>query len=376
MAALNDRLEFALGRKFRYLILNGTHNIRLITIGHEENAIDVLPNDPLFLMKPNLVLGNSNNPEFICPRYNTNCSEPLFAPYQDELGTLDANGETQISFNYVDKRSGEVKSSNVILRFSKVRAEFYDQTAIPSGDPGRKEIGQFAKKLEGISVVRAGREIDFGVFDFYDKTNNPYHRWWGCEIRFEPVLDELFGVANNKQQVELHRDIADTEGEESLWERLDNYINGTIKQMVEANKVLRKGSRSSKEGADGSESENIISAVEDTLDDHGSATEEVRNTATQEELEDSARNELIEQGIEDPTHEQIHAFLEQEVSIIYSNLTRLGNFLDVDFSVGKVILRINTAHIFYDEFIAKMPEESKVAFELFVAALAKALGLV
>ena len=47
--------EFYLGRKFRHLICAGTHNIRLITVGNEESAINVLPNDPLFLMVPNRV---------------------------------------------------------------------------------------------------------------------------------------------------------------------------------------------------------------------------------------------------------------------------------------------------------------------------------
>ena len=74
MSALNDKLEFALGRKFRHLIADGTHNIRLITIGHEDQAIDVLPNDPLFLMKPNYVLGNPDDPANISPRKNIHVS--------------------------------------------------------------------------------------------------------------------------------------------------------------------------------------------------------------------------------------------------------------------------------------------------------------
>ena len=49
MSALNSRLEFSLGRKFRHLINDGTHNIRIITLGHENEAINVLPNDPLLI---------------------------------------------------------------------------------------------------------------------------------------------------------------------------------------------------------------------------------------------------------------------------------------------------------------------------------------
>lgn len=377
MTALNNKLEFALGRKFRHLIMEGTHNIRLITIGHEENAIDVLPNDPLFLMKPNYVLGNPNDPANISERANINCTEPIFAPYGDN------NGEVTLSIPYIDKKTGEKKTSDVLVRFSKVRPEFYDQTAIPTGNPGSMEIGKFARKLEGISVVRAGREIDFGTFDFYDKTNNPYHRWWGCEICFDPVLDEVFGVANNKQQVELRDDGSDKDitpsGEKvlSLWEELFRIIDPTIKKMVQDNKDLRKHSRTSSNDDIGtSQAGNIVGAVENQLGgDPNSETEHVTQNTDPSQLEQGARERLIDRGIEDPTLEQIRSFLAQELTLDYSNLGKGGSFLDTDFSLGHVSVTINTAHIFYNEFIEKMSEESRLAFELFIAALAKAIDL-
>lgn len=374
-SALNDKFEFALGRKFRHLIMGGTHNIRLITIGQEDSAIDVLPNDPLFLMKPNYVLGNINDPANISERANINCTEPIFCPYGDN------NGEVSLPIVYIDKESKQEKTSNIVIRFSKVRAEFYDQTAISTGDPGSKPIGKYVKKLEGISVVRAGREIDFGAFDFYDKTNNPYHRWWGCEIRFEPVLDELFGVANNKQQVELRDDSEAELGANGelilpLWNKLAQVIQPTIKKMVEDNKVLRKGSRVN-DNADlgGSPANNIVTAVEGGEDDTGSETSQVAQTTKPEDLEKKAQQILIEHGIEAPTSEQIKALLSRELTFEYGNLGRNGSFMDADFSLGHVNVTINTAHIFYNEFISKMPEESKLAFELFIAALAKAIDL-
>lgn len=367
MTALNSRLEFALGRKFRHLLINGTHNIRLITIGND-NIIEVLPNDPLFLAKTNYVLGNLADPENISERANINCTEPIFTPY----GTND--GKVKMVFPYVDAKTGETKESEVIIRFSKVRPEFYDQTAIPTGDPGSKPIGKYVKKLEGISVVRANREIDFGTFDFYDKTNNPYHRWWGCEICFDPVLDELFGVSNNKQQVELHDDRTEVE-EETLWDKLAKVIIPTIKKMVEDNKVLRKGSRAEPEDIVSSEAGNIVQAVENELGDAGSESEHISQTTPIEQLEAGAKDALIKSGIQDPTYAQIKALLDQELTLEYSDRGRNGPFLDTDFSLGHVAATINTAHIFYSEFIDKMPEDSKLAFELFLAALAKAIDL-
>lgn len=372
MSALNDKLEFALGRKFRHLIADGTHNIRLITIGHEDQAIDVLPNDPLFLMKPNYVLGNPDDPANISPRKNIHCTEPIFAPYGDEV---------RIPIPYTDKQTGESKISDIIIHFSKVRNEFYDQTAISSGDPGNKPIGKYTKKLEGISIVRSGREIDFGVFDFYDKTNHPYHRWWGCEICFEPVLDELFGVANNKQQVELRNDSEtetnlDIDSDLPLWIRLSRIISPTIKKMVADNKVLRKSSRSGKtEDVTDTPVNNVVSGVEQNEDNEGSVSTQTAETTDTKTRESEAEQYLIDHGVNSPTRDQIKALLAKELILEYRNIGRNNSFIDTDFSLGNVLVTINTEHIFYNEFISKMPEDSKLAFELFIASLAKAIDL-
>ena len=372
MGPLTERLEFAIGRKFRHLIYEGSHAIKLITIGHEDIAIDVLPNDPLFLMKPNYVLGNLSDPENIDERNNHNCTEPIFELYTDENHP---DGKVIVPVDYLDKKTGEKKSSNVIIRFSKVRAEFYDQTAIPSGDPGSKPIGKYTKKLEGISIVRANREIDFGRFDFYDAVNNPYHRWWGCEILFDPVLDEKFGVANNKQQVELHDDKSDALDEKSMWELLYDIVHGQINKMVELNKVLRKGSRTTDNGEEPQRpSETIIQAVESSMDDPEGQAQQVRDSTSEEEKQERARQELIDQGIEDPTEDQVRALLKREVTIQHSRMGRNGPFIDTDFTLGTVIVKINTEHLFYSEFLEKMPEDQWTAYELFIGALARAIN--
>jgi hypothetical protein len=56
-------------------------------------------------------------------------------------------------------------------------------------------------KGAGISIVRAGREIDYGWFFMGKKRKENYDDWWRCEISFEPELDEMFGVTNTKQGI-------------------------------------------------------------------------------------------------------------------------------------------------------------------------------
>jgi len=56
-------------------------------------------------------------------------------------------------------------------------------------------------KNAGVSVLRAGREIDTGWFFMGAKRKENYDDWWRCEVRFEPELDHLFGVSHTKQGI-------------------------------------------------------------------------------------------------------------------------------------------------------------------------------
>ena len=56
-------------------------------------------------------------------------------------------------------------------------------------------------KYAGVSIVRAGREIDRGWFFMGQKRKENYDDWWRCEVRFNPELDELFGVTHTKQGI-------------------------------------------------------------------------------------------------------------------------------------------------------------------------------
>lgn len=56
-------------------------------------------------------------------------------------------------------------------------------------------------KGAGVSIVRAGREIDIGWYFMGSKRKENYDDWWRCEINFPSDLDELFGVTHSKQKI-------------------------------------------------------------------------------------------------------------------------------------------------------------------------------
>jgi hypothetical protein len=81
---------------------------------------------------------------------------------------------------------------------------------------GNTPIGKLYGDVQGISLVRAKRELRLHHFDF-DMPNgasDPRHRWWKIEVQFEPVSDYLLGVNANKTDAQHFRYISDQDQED------------------------------------------------------------------------------------------------------------------------------------------------------------------
>lgn len=368
---LTEHLEFALGRKFRHFIDKNICSIKIVCDENQENAIDVLPNDPLFLMEKNYAMCKRDDVKKVYKYGQANDLEPVFELYSVAgAGT----GEVDIPVKYIDK-SGAVAESYVEARFSVVKDCFYDDTAFPTGNPGTYAFGQHAKKLVGVSIIRANREIDFGEFDFYDNTNEPQHRWWGCEIIFEPELDEAFGVANNKQYVDLKRiaeaDIDYDEPVQPMWNQLSDTIQSTIDAMYKRNEETRKNTRSADDLA--SSSTNIINTVEiedEFEDDDVDASENPLDNVTEEEKIQIGKEELENLGCENVTNEQASKFFDNKVVFDYADNGERAPAFDYKAVLTTTIIIINTSHKFYTAFLSKIYNSSdvKTTFELFLAS--------
>lgn len=370
---LFKKLDFALGQKFRYFLSEGQSSIRLIHHENQDFTRLIMPNDPLLLMKNNYVLGNPDNPGIISPRFNDNCTDAVFKPYTNKDYP---DGIVPFNIKYNDIKTGEVKESTVELKFSIVKNIFYDKTAIPV-DPGNTPLGKHVKQLEGISIVRANREIDFGQFDFYENVNMPQHRWWGCEIRFNPELDEAFGVANNKQHVELRQvepnDYIDEEVK-PVWAQLYDIVHNTIMTMYAQNKKTRENARTVQDVITPT-SQIINTAEEGQGDDVDSTSQDIKNNTPKEELAEKTKEELKDQGISNPTDEDVNCYMNNKVNVVHKNLGKQAGLFDYSFELGSCLVTFNMDHIFYKSFLEDILKstDAKTAFELFVASLVKAV---
>lgn len=372
---LTDRLEFSLGQKFRYFIHDGISKIKIVCDENPEAAVDVAPNDPMFLMEDNCVLCNENEPKSV---YKPGEKVALEAPFELYTAKGTGTGEVSIPVNYID-RNGERKISSVIVRFSIVKDKFYDETAFPKGtNPGNYSLGKHAAKMEGISVVRAKREIDFRRFDFYNVINEPQHRWWGCEIIFTPELDEVFGVANNKQYVELKKvDAADLDPDENeiapIWDQLSEIIIPTIKAMYAQNEETRSNTRNFEES--NSPSTDIINIVENDPATADFDNEDEVEEPSAEEMAETGKEELKELGYENPTDEQGTAFINNSVNFIYADKGERSPAFDYKPVLKTTVITINTSHKFYTSFLSKIYSnaEVKTTFELFLGSLIQSI---
>ncbi|MBD2595942.1 ATP-binding protein [Nostoc spongiaeforme FACHB-130] len=173
--AIIDNSEFVIGRMYRKFINSSAVKIRMVAFDLEnlEHLTDekfALPNDPIYLME-----------RTSCPYPFDN--QAMFEPWAGDTY------EVPFKINFQDKEH------DVKVRFSLAKPEA--RQADGGKNPGDLPHGKHAAKNVGVSIVRAGRELemDTGVVISYDSRE----RWWGVEIEFPPSLDEIFGVTNNKQ---------------------------------------------------------------------------------------------------------------------------------------------------------------------------------
>jgi hypothetical protein len=156
--ALRCKLLVEFGRIFRQAL----HEGRVIKV----NGIHVRPFDPLFLASD----ANLAGAKLYGPPLEYKLRVPAFV-----------KSRTTVSV--------------VSVRFSELPIERWHHFS----NEKKNDLG--IAKNAGVSIVRAGREIDYGWYFMGTKRKENYDDWWRCEVAFTPELDELFGVTHSKQKV-------------------------------------------------------------------------------------------------------------------------------------------------------------------------------
>ena len=156
ISTITRKLLGSLGRQFRHYLWDGV----CIKVNNDE----VQPIDPLYLHSHALYDGA------------TQFAEDLV--YEIAVNPEDLN-----------------KVGNVRVRFSELPVCEWSKFS------NKEKQARGVTKGAGVSVVRAGREVDYGWFFLGGKRRENYDDWWRCEIMFDPILDEAFGISHSKQQI-------------------------------------------------------------------------------------------------------------------------------------------------------------------------------
>lgn len=266
-----ERTADLCGRIYRKFLTAEQVQISLILASGDDHLVSqhqfyCAPNDPLYLMVP------SSTPE---PFQN----RPMFQVFNERTWSIPIN-DTQ---GDVHVRCTMATPDAINESLSKVNwPKSYTS-------PGNAPWGKHADRNKGVSIVRARRELELSL----DWVNNyePEERWWSVEVEFDPILDEIFGVVNNKQHAHIFtegagfvwQEMADpNESYSSMLERLElasdprfrlieiwTWIDNQIRSMRRERGKLRKGTGTSRHPTTEEEIEDVATKVINEQAEHG-----------------------------------------------------------------------------------------------------------
>tara|TARA_R110002110_G_scaffold415594_1_gene651273 strand:+ start:6497 stop:8236 length:1740 start_codon:yes stop_codon:yes gene_type:complete len=292
----------------------------------ERGAQSLKANDPLYMLTPNN-----------CPDFESQATNELQDEY--ELDFHSPRGPSKV----------------------KIRCSIANPDIQALG--GGSSVGKHYARNTGISVVRAGREIQLSDFGFID-SSEPRHRWWGLEVRFEPALDEVFGITNNKQEARALRRLGDTDIEslEADAADSDEHDKAVLKFRMELSKKLKehidqsmKVIKGRREGARSQKKQNnIVKIVNDEVTVDPSAT--VSADLAQGQDDDTKVKERAELLLKADTtllpeqaREIAEETLDYRIDIQTANWP--GDlFLDTKVIGNAAVAIVNRDHPFYDSF--------------------------
>lgn len=204
-AKLKDHLLNDFGVTYRYLLVRGTNPLDLRVEG-----IPVEPVDPLFLMPEARYYVK---PDEGGARCSHEFALPVYAYVDQDTGHLYFERlKSEAELEQVGRLPNSVISS-IYLRIARFPLGFVLGTGqAKKGKTDAYKRFEIRKSRRGMSFVRADREIE--VLDAFPKTDQDvsegmgqwpllqtYAYHWGIEVRFSAELDDVFGIANDKQRV-------------------------------------------------------------------------------------------------------------------------------------------------------------------------------
>jgi Histidine kinase-, DNA gyrase B-, and HSP90-like ATPase len=149
--------------------------------------------------------------------------DPLF------LSRRNGSGARQFGERLSYEFTGPNGPGTIDVTFSELPVELWHSLSTDE----KRRMG--ITNAPSVSIVRANREVDRGWYFMGGKRRENYDDWWRCEVRFEPSLDELFGITHAKQAISPTQELLDVLVPDM--EPIARALNSRVRRRFELAKV-------------------------------------------------------------------------------------------------------------------------------------------
>jgi hypothetical protein len=303
---------------------------------------------------------------------NTSVSEALAQQSLPDPMFFKYGGEDDYEVKYPVKYQGE---THIVY----VRYAVAFEASRKGRNPGGLPHGKHAGGNVGVSILRAGRELDLDTS--WVISYDPVERWWGIEVEFPPALDEVFGVTNNKQYANNFRELGSLNLTQELKDRgqsifefkeeliaeddpkaylidiakdIKNQLRSIRETLTAQQARLSRDPSPARHEEIDQEAEKHASEVTESRkeDGHLGQSDKDEATKTDEEKETALVSVLSDDNVPDPEKvaKEILAQKSIKYQFIESNFESPA-FFSVTPVAGKIIIKLNTTHPAYNQFV-------------------------
>lgn len=204
----------------------------------------------------------------------------------------------------------------------------------------------------GVSFMRNGREVHMGALTAIIGKMGSKDPWWRLEIDFPAALDEAMGVAVNKQGVRLKAYVTDLI-KKQIKEELSN-----VKSRIEQHWSSRATESAKTKTREAEQRANEAEALQSSL-----LPEPVMDEESEKQLREMAS------GLKrnDETDEEVYERVKKSKYITDFKYDEDAPFYRVEYKLRKIILRINTAHPFFEALYKPLAQIAKRSADLRIA---------
>lgn len=238
----------------------------------------------------------------------------------------------------LDQQDGGPKNSVIEIEMSLLPEGFRPTQGSGNTLENKK---RYIDNNEGISIVRNNREVFYGRIPYWP--GQPFQeidRWWGCEVRFNAVLDRAFTVKNIKQGAIPNRELKET-----LAGRIEPTRKTCLEQVRdvwEKTRLQKKKAQNEKKVLTGHESAEATAA--ETKGPNNVIDRDKDPTRTTEEFVDKWKKDA-----DDVEKAAWQAKFKGQPFTIIDEEWRGPHFFDTSHVGGTSILQYNNRHIFFEE---------------------------